>query len=186
MPVLSRAVRAPWSRVAAAFSAASLTVVLTGCAEEMTADSVAEKARNPPSGCVVLDNLTERIIGGTQTELGGEFPSVGDSGTYLDYLYDSSGRQVATVFGEVSVLYQRPDGHIMEWARESIELEGGTVTAQGIFDVTEARTGVWASAPAIGTSGKFREKVGSRWFQIVEFGSRLNARIELCPPVAPG
>jgi hypothetical protein len=167
---------------------AVLVVIAAGtasCATASSASTVAQLAAQPPPGCVVLDNLTEKIVGGTETEVGGPWPSVGDSGTYVDYLYDPDGKQVGTIYGKIAVLYARPDGHLMQWADERIELAGGVIEVQGIFDVTQAETGTWEYGPAVGTSGGYKEKVGKRWFQIVEFRKRLNAKIELCPVTAP-
>lgn len=181
-----RAGRAGSHRLVTLAGALVIAATTVSCATASASSEAAKLAADPPEGCVVLDNLKEEIVGGTETEEGGKWPSVGNSGTYIDYLYDENGKKIATVFGEVNVLYKRPDGHLMEWAHERIELDGGVIEAQGIFDVTRAdKQHTWEFAPAVGISGGYKEKVGRRYFQIVEFRKKLNAKIELCPVGAP-
>lgn len=136
----------------------------------------------PPQGCVVLDDLSETIVDGTENELGGPFPSVGDSGTYLDRLHDRSGNQVGTVYGLINVPFALPDGDLVEHSDERIDLPDGSVEAAGLFNVTQADGHkAWQFLPLVGTSGRYRGMVGKRHFQILEFRHSLNARIEMCP-----
>jgi hypothetical protein len=173
-------------RAAGVVGALVLASGTVSCASSGTASDVALLAADPPQGCVVLDNLSEEIVGGTETEEGGPWPSVGDSGTYVDYLYDKDNKKIGTVFGEINVPFARPDGHLMEWAHERIELVGGAIEVQGMFDVTRAESEhTWEFGPAVGVSGGYREKVGRRYFRIVEFRKKLDAKIELCPAGAP-
>ncbi|WP_103337399.1 allene oxide cyclase barrel-like domain-containing protein [Amycolatopsis sp. CA-126428] len=132
-------------------------------------------------GCVVIDNLSETIVDGTENELGGPFPSVGDSGTYLDRLYDPAGKPAGTVYGLINVPFALPGGDLIEHSDERIELPEGTIEAAGLFNVTQAERKVWQFLPLVGTGGRYQGMVGKRHFQILEFRHSLNARIEMCP-----
>ena len=186
MPLWTRSVLVSRSGLASIVTVLALAMS-AACASP---SSVASLAADPPKGCMTLDNLREQVMGGTQRELTGTFPSLGDSGSYLDYIYDSSGQKVGTVFGLLNVpnIPAKP-GHVVMWAHETIEFGGGTIEVQGIYDITDSEDGIWQYGPAIGISGGFREKVGKRWFKAAQTkgteAAWLDVKIELCPPVSP-
>lgn len=147
----------------------------------LAAGSGAPSSAAQRDGCVAVDNLSETIVDGTENELGGPFPSVGDSGTYLDRLYDPAGKLAGTVYGLISVPYKLPNGDLIEHADERITLPDGTFEAAGLFNVTQAEQKVWQFLPLVGTGGRYQGMVGKRYFQILEFRHSLNARVEMCP-----
>jgi len=160
-----------------------LAMGTASCATASSADDIT--ALHPPPGCDIFNNLTEEIASVSYTNVGGKFPSVGDSATYLDYLIDSHHKLVGTVFGELTVMYRKSNGDKIELGHETIKLPGGDVEVQGLFDVTRADKHIWVYGPAIGVSGGFRGKLGKRWFKIIKVGRLLKARLELCPAFIP-
>jgi hypothetical protein len=139
-------------------------------------------AAEPAPGCNVLDNLTEKIISVSLNEIGGPYPAVGDSAVYLTRFYDPAGKLVGTVYGKANIPFKNPDGHVMEYSEERIELDGGVVETEGFYDITNGIAGEWQFLPALGTSGGYRDKLGKRSFRILKPNALLNAKIELCPP----
>src|SRR5215475_11361771 len=122
-------------------TSAAVAVVLLG-AVSACATAVASPADSQPSpGCNIYDNLTEHIEGTSANQEFGAYPAVGDSTTYITYLYAAGGQQVGTVTGRANIPYARPDGDIMEWTEETIALPGGTIETQGLYDITKGLKG---------------------------------------------
>ena len=173
-------------RVRAAAAALAVVAAVASVAGSCGVPAVSSADEpNPSPGCNLLDGLDEKIVSTSLNDLGGAYPEVGDSVAYLDYLYDSSGKRIGTVYGTLSVIYRDEHDHLMNKAHETIRLPGGTLTAEGIFDLTKSIDGEWQFLPVIGTSGGYDEKLGRRSFQIITAGKSLHAKIELCPPGQP-
>ncbi|QMU71580.1 hypothetical protein [Streptacidiphilus sp. P02-A3a] len=140
----------------------------------------------PAQGCITMKGMTEGIIDGSVQDLGGPYPeSIGGSSTYLDYLYDSSGKKVATVYGKANVSLRLKNGDLAEYSDEQIEFADGVIQTQGFYDITAAaKKGTWEYLPAIGVSGRYQGMVGQRHFEITQLGKSLNGWIQLCLPGA--
>ncbi|MFB4308120.1 hypothetical protein [Actinomadura sp. GTD37] len=144
-------------------------------------NSAAAVASDPAPGCNVMDHLEEKIVAFSLNELGGPYPSLHDSATYQTRLYDSSGKQIATVYGKANIADRLPNGDLLEYSEETIELPAGTIESQGIYNVTQGQAHKWQFMPAIGTKGAYKGKMGKRSFKILKDGELLDAKIEVCP-----
>jgi len=140
-----------------------------------------EEAGAPSPGCNLYDHLTEKITSLSLNELGGKYPSLGDSATYVTYLYYADGKKMGTVYGKANVPATLPNGDLLEYSEEVIQLDGGTIDSQGLYDITKGFAGEWQFLPAIGSSGAFKDKLGRRSFHIIKVGESLDASIEVCP-----
>lgn len=160
-------------------------VLLTvACAAVVCADQTPGAAREQPPApsCLSMQNLSEKIIDGSERDLGGPYPfSVGGSSTYLDRLYDAGGAQVATVYGKANVPMKLANGDMVEYSDERVEFADGVVETEGFYDITQAGAGVWQYLPAVGISGRYKDMLGKRHFRITKLGASLSGWIELCP-----
>jgi hypothetical protein len=161
-------------RTRAAWASAVAAVVLgtTACA--------AQPAQDLP-GCVVLDNLRERVVGQVVNPMGGPYPSIGDSATYVHQLYDADGSRVATVYGESNVRLRLADGGLLEYVDETIDFDDGTVRSQGYYELGDAAGTSDQYLPVIGTDGVFRDKLGRRPFVPLAAGQSGTTSLSLCP-----
>ncbi len=159
----------------------ALAVVLLGVLSSCATSAASPADTQPSPGCNIYDNLTEHIAGTSANLEFGAYPAVGDSTTYITHLYNAAGQQVGTVTGKANIPFTRPNGDIMEYSEETIELPGGTIDTQGFYDITKGLAGAWLFIPAVGTGGGYKGKLGKRSFQITKVGESLNARIEVCP-----
>lgn len=132
-------------------------------------------------GCVVLDHLSEHVVGTATSTLGGPYPSVGDSATRVALLYDAGHTAAATVYGKSHVRLRRPDGHLLAYADDKIEFRDGTVQAQGFYDLTDRSAGRSQFIPAIGTTGSFRGKLGRIAYRPARPGGDPAVVIAMCP-----
>ncbi|MEY9946415.1 hypothetical protein [Kitasatospora sp. GAS1066B] len=167
--------------LAALVAALSTAAVLVG---PTSIDAAAAGAAAPAPGqtCITMKDMTETILDGSVRDLGGPYPhSIGGSSTYLDYLYDSTGKKVATLYGKANVPLTLPGGDLAEFSDERIEFSDGVIETTGFYDITQAETGSWQYLPVIGVEGKYQGMIGKRHFQITKMGKSLNGWIELCP-----
>jgi hypothetical protein len=132
-------------------------------------------------GCVVLDHMGEQAVGEVVSTLGGSYPSVGDSATYVHRLYDASGATAATVYGKSNVRLRMVDGDLLENVDEQIRFADGTVQAQGYYELGAAARGRDQFLPMIGTDGVFRDKLGRRTFHPLTAGQTADTAVKLCP-----
>jgi hypothetical protein len=167
----------------AVLGVAALAVAATG-ARAKSAPAIAQTADASAHRCHVLDGLTEKIVDVSINPLSGPYPAIGDSSTYLTYLYDGSGKHIGTVYGEANIPGHLPNGDVAEYSAETITLPGGTIETEGIYDITLGATGHWQFLPAIGISGDYRGELGKREFLIVKAAAQLEVNIELCEPGA--
>jgi hypothetical protein len=155
---------------------------LIGAVDVSAATRPARHTAAATSACVTMRGMSETIVDGSVRDLGGPYPrSVGGSSTYLDHLYDSTGRQVATVYGKANVPMRLAGGDLAEYSDERIEFSDGVLETQGFYDITRAEKGVWQYLPAVGVEGRYRGMVGKRHFKITKLGKSLVGRLELCP-----
>lgn len=163
----------------------SASILFAGCAESDPPIAATSATSPPARGCDIFKNLTEKFESESEDTAFGPYPSVGDSSAYITYLFDSKGTKIGTVYGESNVSYRQPDGDIIEYTGETIDLPGGTVKTAGFFDINKGLKGIWEYLPVLGVSGIYRGKLGRRSFQIVKPGILLNAEIELCQQPLP-
>ncbi|MTD58853.1 allene oxide cyclase barrel-like domain-containing protein [Amycolatopsis pithecellobii] len=143
----------------------------------MVSASCAAPAAQELPGCVVLDGLREQSIGQVNNTLGGPYPAIGDSATYVHQLHDHGGNQVATIHGKTNVRLRMADGGLLEFFDERIEFGDGTVLAQGYYE-----RGAGAQfLPLIGTAGVFRDKLGRRTFEPLDAAGSATTTFTLCP-----
>jgi hypothetical protein len=156
-------------------------VALTAAAVLVAAGGCAGPAAQDLPGCVILDNLREQAVGQVTSELGGPYPSIGDSSTYVHSLYGADGAAVATVYGKTNVRLRMADGGLLEYVDEQIRFGDGTVQSQGYYEVGAAAGAQGQFLPMIGADGVFRDKLGRRTFRPLTAGQTATTTVKLCP-----
>jgi hypothetical protein len=108
-------------------------------------------------------------------------PQLGQSGTFDDELYDSSGELVGTSKGSFRIEYERPvDGGLMTYYQEEIRFADGVVRAEGWADFNDVKAGKWVFYPAVGISGSYEGKSGYRQWRMTGVRQSAEAKIMLC------
>ncbi|MFF7656647.1 hypothetical protein ACFZCY_43730 [Streptomyces sp. NPDC007983] len=137
----------------------------------------------PPSaddtGLVVLDHLTERVLGGH-----GEItpaPQPGQVRYYHDEIYDASGALIGTVAGRLGIVHRRPDdSHMIAVRTEEVRLLGRTLRFTGLNDITAEFAGAWVSVPGVGLTGDILGWSGIRAIHMTSTPLVSDVRIVLC------
>lgn len=97
-------------------------------------------------------------------------PGVGHSVTFTDALYDTDGDLVSTAEG-MAVVYGNPeDGSLMQLMTATEKLKDGTISWTGSVRQEDPAGTEFAvnSFLAIGVSGRYAGKTGTRTFRFVE------------------
>ncbi|MEU5696818.1 hypothetical protein [Actinosynnema sp. NPDC020468] len=165
--------RSRWSLVGAGCLTAMLTV---------GASAVPAQAPDAQRKCTVFDRVDDKVISLVYNDVGPKGPSPGDTGSYSDVLYDSTGRLLGTVSGEAWDLAPRPhDQHLLSYYREVVSIDGGTVQVSGVTDKTAMLQGATTTLTAVGVSGRWLGTFGTRQW-LVESSSAAKVKITLCAP----
>lgn len=163
---------------------ALLAVALTACTAHAVAANTTPKT-SPQAGCVNF-SYVEKAVKVTYHDAPPAGPSVGDSGTYHDIIYNSAGKRVGTSLGTAWIVATRPsDGDLVAYYKETIFLGGGTLYDSTVMDFTRMGEGSWEHFNIVGVSGKYHGMFGERNMQILDRGQRtVTLRLHLChtPP----
>jgi hypothetical protein len=175
--------RDPFRIVTALVVAASVTACVTAFATR-------GPAAQAEADCLTIDGLTEET---TDYHYVGEsldvpVQNVGESLIYHDTLYDRQNNVVGNAVGFVSAVYRRPsDGHLMTQYYETVHLPDGSFSDSGINDRADIFDGGTAHFDAIGTSGKFLGRKGTREWALLppierppRKDARTSVKIVLC------
>jgi hypothetical protein len=180
--------REPFRVVAALVVVASLVISVQAFA---TRGSSAEAQPTGQSGdCTVIDDLTEETTNFHYVGESLDVPvqNVGESLIYYDTLYDPRNNVVGHAVGFVSAIYRRPsDGHLMTQYYETVHLPDGSFSDSGINDRADIFDGGTAHFSAIGSSGKYLGRKGTREWQLLppierppKKDARTRVKIVLC------
>lgn len=118
-------------------------------------------------GCVVLAGLTEHFIEGTVTGAGPDptVPQIGQHGVYSMQILNAAGEEIGKMLnGTTDVYAQAPNGHFLVHGNENVQLNDGSIHAEGDYDLTATLAHTWQSVPAVGTSGRYRGLKGFEFF----------------------
>jgi hypothetical protein len=154
---------------------AAVAVAASGC------ESPGPAAAAPSPGCAVWQGLTEKVLGTTVNELGGPYPSQGNSSAYVAELYGADGAKVGSIAGRTDISRRLLDGRLQEHAVETIELPGGVITAQGVYDAAAKLAGDRVRTGLVGTAGGYLGHLGDRYARATA-GGESRVDLELCPP----
>jgi hypothetical protein len=130
------------------------------------------------SGCVVYDNLTEKVLESHYDDQAPAGYSVGDSGTFHNQLI-KDGVVIADVTGTSHAVYQSGD-HLYTIMENKDVYKDGVVQALGINDTSALIAGEKLSIPAVGLSGKLKGKIGTRSYQRTATDGVYTSSLKLC------
>ncbi|WP_157440324.1 allene oxide cyclase barrel-like domain-containing protein [Actinokineospora inagensis] len=158
-----------------------LAAVTAGVAAVSSCGAPGPAAAEPSSGCAVWDRLVEKVVGASVNELGGPHPALGDSSAYVAELRDATGAKVGSITGRTDIAHRLAGGGLQEHLVETVELPGGTILAQGVYDPVRKAAGDRQRVGVVGTRGGYTGHLGDRYAQAVG-PDEFAVRIEMCPP----
>lgn len=163
---------------------ALLALTLAACTAHAVAASTTAKTTHQ-AGCLNF-HYVEKAIKVSYQDAPPAGPSVGDSGTYNDIIYNSAGKKIGTSVGTAWIVTTRPaDGDLVAFYKESIFLGGGTLYDSTVMDFTRMGEGNWERFQIVGVSGQYKGMFGERNMQILDRGQRtVTLKLHLCrkPP----
>lgn len=172
------------------FRIVSALVVAASVAISLTAFAVRGTPAQAQNDCITIDNLTEETTNHHYVGESLDVPvqNVGESLIYYDTLYDPRNKVVGHAVGFVSGIYRRSsDGHLMTQYYETVHLPEGSFSDSGINDRADIFDGGTAHFDAIGTSGKFLGRKGTREWALLppierppRKDARTSVKIVLC------
>lgn len=128
---------------------------------------------------IVLE-LTARVIELNPVDNPPVGPSTNDETDYRYGEFDAAGRQRGTTVGHLDGLWVRPsDGHLFSLNTETLTLDDGVIRTFGVVDEATTLGGAVATIHAVGVSGKYAGKVGTRQMWVVEFPGVWQSTITL-------
>jgi hypothetical protein len=182
----------PRPKAPARMSAVAAVVVLASGGGLAAASQSAPA--HTPTACVNITGLSELTYRVRADISHGPLPSVGDSGTYDDYLYTSpvnvagtslseDRQMIGLTHGALTVPYMNAAGHPEILLTETFVLRDGTIKASGYLDSASMLGHDWISIDAHGVSGKYKGLVGQRSFKLLEPvpTALFDATFNLCP-----
>ncbi len=152
-------------------TAVTALVVAASIAVSVTAFRSTPAAAQTGSHCVTAGaGLSEQTMNYYFTGASATVPvqNVGETLIYHDNIYDADNQVVGHAVGFVSAVYKRPsDGHLMTQYYETVQLPDGSISDSGLNDRYTIFSGGVAHFHAIGTSGRYLGKTGTRDWQLI-------------------
>ncbi|MEV4672916.1 hypothetical protein AB0K34_14770 [Actinomadura sp. NPDC049382] len=116
--------------------------------------------------CVNITGLTEVVTIVDRTDVAPPGPSLGDVSTFHDEFFDASGAKVGTADGTAKLIPVVLDN--LQWVDSTDVYGDGTIRATGITSISQALEGKVLTLSAVGKSGRYAGKFGTRTFRLVE------------------
>ena len=130
--------------------------------------------------CIVYDNLTEKVLTASFTDVPPEGYSVGDLGRWDNNLISADGVVLAEAIGGSIVKYNNEEQGLGVYQWNTDTFANGVVKEAGMTDGWALLAGEWISIPAWGVSGKYRGLVGTRSFKRTSEDGIYQSKLELC------
>jgi hypothetical protein len=131
------------------------------------------------SRCIVMDNLTEKVLEAGLRDTPPEGYSPGDVGWYKNQLISPRGKVLADVEGTSDIIYVDED-NLWTIMDNTDTFADGAIRSNGITDATRLLANEWVSVPAVGVSGRYAGKTGTRSFVRTATEGIYDSKIRLC------
>jgi hypothetical protein len=135
------------------------------------------------ASCLVLKDVpvTATDLDYHQLTPGAPAPEVGDWGTYVNVLYDASGKAFATMPGIGHVYASAVNGELENAYRDTLVFKDGSrVSAAGVAGLESILTGGTVTEALLGETGRYRGWYGEfEWVRTS--GTEATGYLQLCP-----